>query len=74
MRHAALQQKRSAPSFAGSKETLSMNLARTLRNAFRPTRVDPVERYLSEATSLADLEQREREISRGRFGHPHRGR
>ncbi len=45
-----------------------MGLARTLKNAFRPNRVDPVEKYLSESTSLVDLEYREREVSRGRVG------
>ena len=44
-----------------------MNLTHSLKNAFRSVRVDPAERYLNEATSLLDLEQREREISRGRF-------
>lgn len=44
-----------------------MDFTRTIRQAFRSMRVDPAERYLSEATSLLDLEQREREISRGRF-------
>lgn len=51
-----------------------MNFTRTLREAFRSVRVDPAERYLSEATSLLDLEHREREISRGRFGGPRYGR
>lgn len=51
-----------------------MKFTRTIREAFRSGRVDPAERYLSEATSLLDLEQREREISRGRFGGPRYGR
>ncbi|WP_193227691.1 hypothetical protein [Aureimonas psammosilenae] len=38
-----------------------------IRKAFRPVRFDPAERYLNEATSLLDLEQREREIAKGRF-------
>lgn len=46
-----------------------MNFTRTLKNAFRSVRLDPAERYLDEATSLLDLEHREREITRGRFAN-----
>ncbi|WP_188909404.1 hypothetical protein [Aureimonas endophytica] len=44
-----------------------MEFTRNIRQAFKAMRSDPAERYLNEATSLLDLEQREREIARGRF-------
>ncbi|WAJ26357.1 DUF3563 domain-containing protein [Antarcticirhabdus aurantiaca] len=44
-----------------------MTIRSRIRNAISQLRVDPAERYLNEATSLVDLEAREREIARGLF-------
>ena len=45
-----------------------MNLALRLRRALRPASVeDRAAAYLGEATSMSDLERREREIDQGRF-------
>ena len=45
-----------------------MKLANRLRTALRPVRLaDRENAYLEEATSLADLEGRQREIDRGRM-------
>lgn len=44
-----------------------MQIAKHIRNVFRDRTAEHTERYLSQATSLADLELREREIDRGRF-------
>ncbi len=45
-----------------------MNFTTRLRQALRPVRThEREEAYLNEATSLADLEGRQREIDRGRY-------
>lgn len=45
-----------------------MNLTARLREALRPVRTaDREAAYLNEATSLTDLEGRQREIDRGRY-------
>ncbi|WP_156418450.1 DUF3563 family protein [Aureimonas sp. D3] len=49
-----------------------MKLTARLREALRPTRQSDREAaYLNEATSLVDLEGRQREIDRGRYGRNH---
>lgn len=45
-----------------------MSITRRIREALRPdTTQTRAARYLAEATSIADLEGRQREIDRGRF-------
>lgn len=47
-----------------------MGLIDTLKSALRtPSRREAELGYLNEATSLVDLEMREREVDRGRFRH-----
>ncbi|GGE06907.1 hypothetical protein GCM10011390_27500 [Aureimonas endophytica] len=67
MQFAALQQNEAGPIFPIRKGDQAMEFTRNIRQAFKAMRSDPAERYLNEATSLLDLEQREREIARGRF-------
>jgi hypothetical protein len=67
MRDAALQQDRAARTLLESTEgENSMKLRHHLRRLVVRTG-DMEESYLNEATSLADLEIRQREIDRGRF-------
>jgi hypothetical protein len=67
MRHAALQHGGSRAILVGREQEKPMTIRSRIKSAISQLRADPVERYLSEATSLVDLEAREREVSRGRF-------
>ncbi|WP_348641876.1 hypothetical protein [Aureimonas sp. OT7] len=66
MRDAALQQEPVAHTFHRQHKEKAMKLRHHLRRLVVRTG-DIEESYLNEATSLADLEIRQREIDRGRF-------